>query len=60
MKAHSALRFRLELPLPRFVLHPLTAVAIAFVHVYLAVGHLAELVAGHVEWTTLVQIRIGP
>lgn len=38
------------LPLPRFVLHPLTATAIAAVHVYLAAGHLAKL-AGHVEWT---------
>jgi hypothetical protein len=31
------------LPLPRFVLHPLTAMSIAVVHVYLA--------AGQMEWT---------
>jgi hypothetical protein len=45
MTLHSAL------PLPAFVLHPLTALVIACVHVYLAAGHLVELVAGNVEWT---------
>ena len=44
---------RFVLPLPRIVLHPLTAVAIAAVHVYLAAGHLAKLAAGNVEWTHL-------
>ncbi len=53
MKVDSARRFRFVLPLPRFVLHPFTAVAVAAVHVYLAAGHLAELAAGHVEWTHL-------
>jgi hypothetical protein len=38
------------LPLPRFVLHPLTAVTIASIHVYLSLGHLSEMVAGSVQW----------
>jgi hypothetical protein len=42
-------RFRFVLPLPRFVLHPLTAVVLAAVHVYLAAGHLTELASGNVE-----------
>jgi hypothetical protein len=41
--------FRMMLPLPRFVWHPLTAVVIAAVHVYLAFDHLAELTAGNFE-----------
>ena len=44
-------RFRFVLPLPRFILHPLTAVGLAAVHVYLAAGHLTELATGNVEWT---------
>ena len=44
-------RLRFVLPLPRFVLHPLSAMVIAAVHVYLASGHLSELAAGRVEWT---------
>ena len=39
--------------MPAVVLHPLTSVILAVVHVYLATGHLAELVAGHVDWTNL-------
>lgn len=39
------------LPLPKFVLQPVTAIVIAAVHVYLAVGHLSKLAAGQVEWT---------
>jgi hypothetical protein len=45
MKSHSAMRFRFVLPLPAFVLHPLTAVVVATVHVYLAAGHLSQLSA---------------
>lgn len=46
------MRFRLVLPVPRFVLHPLTAVFIAAVHVYpLAFGHLWELLGGDIQWT---------
>ena len=41
------------LPLPRFLFHPLGASLVAIVHVYLALGHLSELVAGNVGWTHL-------
>ena len=51
MKSHSAMRFRFVLPLPAFVLHPLTAVIVAAVHVYLAAGHLSQLIGGDVELT---------
>jgi hypothetical protein len=40
MKPHSGMSKRLTLPLPAFVLHPLTALVIAAIHVYLASGHL--------------------
>ena len=45
------MQLKFALPLPRFVLHPLTAVVIAIVHVYLASGHLFKLAAGEVAWT---------
>lgn len=45
------MRFRFMLPLPGFVTHPLTAVALAILHVYLASDHLGELAGGNVEWT---------
>ena len=45
------MRLRFVLPLPRFVLHPITSIIIAVVHLYLAAGHLGELVAGNLEWT---------
>ena len=45
------MRWGLVLPLPAFVLRPLTAVVIAVVHVYLAVGHLSKLFGGDVQWT---------
>ena len=51
MKGHNTMRSSLVLPLPRFVLHPLTALVIAGVHVYLASGHLTHLFGGEVEWT---------
>ena len=51
MKSHSDMRFRFVLPLPAFVLHPLTAVVIAAMHVYLAFGHLCQLFSGEVQWT---------
>lgn len=47
------MRFRFVFPLPRFFLHPLTSVAVGAVHLYLAAGHLGELVAGNVVWTHL-------
>ena len=39
------------LPLPAFVLHPLTAVIVAAVHVYLAFGHLSDLFSGDIQLT---------
>jgi hypothetical protein len=51
MKAHHPTPFRFVLPLPSFVLRPLTAVVIAAVHVYLAAGHLWQLILGDVQWT---------
>lgn len=44
------MRTNFVLPLPRFVLHPLTAAFIAVGHVYLAYGHLSKLMAGQVTW----------
>jgi hypothetical protein len=53
MKAHNNMPFRIELPLPAFVLHPITAAVIAAVHVYFAAGHLSRLIGGEVEWTQI-------
>jgi len=39
------------LPLPGFILRPLTSVIIGVVHVYLALSHLVPLFGGEVEWT---------
>jgi len=44
---------RFVLPLPRFVLRPFTAIAIAVLHVYLAQGHLVKLFGGSVQWTDI-------
>jgi hypothetical protein len=41
------------LPLPAFVLHPLTALFLGGVHVYLAAGHLSKLIGGSREWTDI-------
>jgi hypothetical protein len=51
MKVQNPVPFRFVLPLPGFVLHPSTAVVIAAVHVYLAAGHLSQLIGGDVQWT---------
>lgn len=51
MKIQSGLSLRTALPLPTFVLHPLTALVIATVHLYLSVGHLVKLIGGEVRWT---------
>ena len=51
MSDHNATRVGFTLPLPRFVLKPLTALVVAVVHVYLAAGHLLELFGGAVTWT---------
>jgi len=53
MKGQGSRRFRFVLPLPVFVLHPLTAVIVAAVHVYLAAGHLWPLIGGEVKWTDI-------
>ena len=41
------------LPLPAFVMHPLAAVSIAALHVYLAAGHLTNLFGGSIRWTEI-------
>jgi len=51
MKVHNPIGSRFVLPLPGFVLRPLTAAVIATVHVYLAAGHLSHLIVGDVHWT---------
>jgi hypothetical protein len=53
MKLFDRSSFSLVLPLPAFVLHPLTAVGIALLHVYLAAGHLSKLFSGPVQWTDI-------
>jgi hypothetical protein len=37
------------LPLPRWVLHPYTALVLAGVHLYLAGGHLLPLFDGEIQ-----------
>ena len=51
MKVSDGAPSRFVLPLPAFVLHPITAVVIAVMHVYLAAGHLSKLFSGEVTWT---------
>jgi len=53
MKTYDGSPYSLTLPLPAFVLHPLTAVGIAVMHVYLASGHLSKLFSGPVHWTDM-------
>jgi hypothetical protein len=53
MNAHDGSPNSWTLPLPAFVLHPLTALGIAVVHVYLASGHLSKLFSGPVQWTDI-------
>jgi hypothetical protein len=42
---------RFVLPLPRLFLHPVTALLVAAVHVYLSWGHLGSLATGDLRWT---------
>ena len=42
---------RFVLPLPSVVLHPLTAVAIAILHIYLSIEHLSKVFRGAGVWT---------
>jgi len=51
MKGSAVIGPLFVLPLPRFVLHPFTALVVAAVHVYLASGHLWSLFGGDVQWT---------
>ncbi len=53
MKVRDSVPFRNALPLPAFVLHPLTALVIACGHVYLASGHLLKLFGGEMTWTNI-------
>jgi len=43
------MRLNNALPLPRFVLHPITALVIAVVHVYLSFEHLSKLIGGDIQ-----------
>jgi hypothetical protein len=51
MKAPDVQPF--QLPLPAWVLHPLTALLIALMHVYLATEHLLKLFGGEMTWTNI-------
>jgi hypothetical protein len=51
MTAGRGLVRRFTLPLPSFVFHPVTALLLAGIHVYLASGHLAKLFGGPILWT---------
>ena len=53
MKASKTTASRFVLPLPAFILHPLTAVLIAAAHVYLAAGHLLKFFGGEVTSTNI-------
>jgi len=44
------MRLKFVLPLPHFLLHPVTSGTIAVVHGYLAYGHLTKLIAGEAQW----------
>src|SRR5262245_57760918 len=51
MKWDLAMASRFVLPLPGFLLHPITSVVVCLIHIYLAFGHLSQLAAGDVQWT---------
>jgi prolipoprotein diacylglyceryltransferase len=53
MKLQRDVPHSFTLPLPAWVLHPLTAVGIFVLHVYLAVGHLSKLFSGPAHWTDI-------
>jgi hypothetical protein len=53
MKARASIPYSLTLPLPAFVLHPLTALGLAVLHIYLAIGHLSKLSPGSMHWTDI-------
>jgi len=51
MRGPAVVRTAPLLPLPSFILRPLTSGVVAVVHVYLAISHLVPLFAGDVNWT---------
>lgn len=51
MKFHNFKQLGFVLPLPSFVMQPLTEAIIAVIHVYLSAGHLQQLFGGDVQWT---------
>jgi len=53
MTTNDGTRYRRALPLPAFVLHPLTTLLLGAVHVYLASGHLVQLFTGPIQWTDI-------
>jgi hypothetical protein len=53
MKNNGGSSSRFILPLPAFVLHPITALFLGVVHVYLAEGHLSKLIGGSRTWTDI-------
>lgn len=53
MNARDGMSVRNALPLPAFVLHPLTALVITCLHVYLAAQHLSKLFGGEITWTNI-------
>ena len=53
MNPNSGLSSRFILPLPAFVLHPLTALLLGAVHIYLAAGHVSKLFGGPIHWTDI-------
>jgi hypothetical protein len=53
MKAPAIAPYSVTLPLPAFVLHPLTALGLAVLHAYLALGHLSKLSLGTMRWTDI-------
>ena len=53
MKTRAIIPYSVTLPLPAFVLHPLTALGLAVLHIYLAVGHLTQLSLGSLHWTDI-------
>jgi len=50
MRENDSQKRGMVLPLPSFVLQPITAVIISVVHIYLAAGHLFHLFSGEVFW----------
>ena len=53
MNSNGGLSNRFLLPLPAFVLHPLTALFLGAVHIYFATGHLSKLFEGSIHWTDI-------